>query len=266
MSERQEFNAATVEEAIAKASKKLSTPEPELNYETLDDGSPGFLGIGARDARISVTVPDVAVNIMSAELAEAPTEDEDLEQGGDEEQEPAEPDKAEYDEQDSTSLTAEESSSSNFAASDDLLEEVKIFTVETVEAMGFDARVDVYDTDEFIAVDVSPGDTGLFIGQKGETIDALQHLLNISAYRDREFVKRIVLDSEGYRQRRIEAVQGMAHRMARRAQREGRTIELPPMNSSERRIVHTYLKENPKVGTSSDGTGGSRRVNIFPAN
>lgn len=266
MSERQEFNASTVEEAIAKASEKLGTPESELNYETLDDGSPGFLGIGARDARISVSVPDAKATSTVTEPEEASTDDEDKDPGQDFEQEPEDLEAPGSNEQEYAPSTMEEDSSPKPAASEDLLAGIKSFTVETVKAMGFDARVDVYDTDEFIAVDVSPGDAGLFIGQKGETIDALQHLLNISAYRDREFVKRIVLDSEGYRQRRIEAVQGMAHRMARRAHREGRTIELPPMNSSERRIVHTYLKENPKVSTSSDGTGGSRRVNIFPTN
>ena len=251
MSDSQEFNAATVEKAVAKASEKLNIPESGLVYETLDDGSPGFLGIGARDARISVNIAEHEEKTIEPE--HTTSEDESVEEQTDElepnEQEPALP---------------EESSTAPVAMPGDLLAEIESFTAEAVKGMGFDARIDVYDTGGFIAVDVSPGDTGLFIGQKGETIDALQHLLNISAYRNRDFVKRIVLDSEGYRQRRIEAVQGMAHRMARRARREGRTIELPPMNSSERRIVHTYLKENPEVNTSSDGTGGNRRVNISP--
>jgi spoIIIJ-associated protein len=255
MSQNREFNAATLEEAVAKASERLDIPESELLYETLDAGSPGFLGIGARDARIMVNAPDYRE--AGVEPENTSPEDESV---------PLEYDQQtgvqEYSEQDP--IPPEEESSASATVPEELLAEIESFTKEAVEGMGFDARVDVYDADEFIAVDVLPGDPGLFIGQKGETIDALQHLLNISAYREREFVKRIVLDSEGYRQRRIEAVQGMAHRMARKAHREGRTIELPPMNSSERRVVHTYLKENPEVNTSSDGTGGNRRVNISP--
>ena len=104
--------------------------------------------------------------------------------------------------------------------------------------MGLDARIDVYDTESYVAVDVTSAEAGIFIGQKGETIDAFQYLLNVAIYRDRSYIKRIVVDSEGYRQRRIEAVQGIAHRMARKAVREGRSVELPPMNTSERRIVH----------------------------
>ncbi len=77
--------------------------------------------------------------------------------------------------------------------------------------------------------------------------------------------KRIVLDAEGYRQRRVEAVQGLAHRTARRAVREGRTVDLPPMNPSERRVVHLYLQDNPKVTTASEGNGENRKVRISPA-
>ena len=150
------------------------------------------------------------------------------------------------------------------AVPEELLDEIKAFVTSVVGAMGFEARIDVYDADGFIAVDVAPDNTALFIGQKGETIDALQFLLNSAVYRKRPFVKRIILDAEGYRQRRVEAIQGIAHRTARRAVRERRTVELPPMSASERRIVHLFLRDNPKVTTASEGTGENRRVRISP--
>jgi spoIIIJ-associated protein len=125
--------------------------------------------------------------------------------------------------------------------------------------------VDVYDANGFVAVDVASDSTALFIGQKGETIDALQYLVNAAVYRKRPFVKRIVLDAEGYRQRRVEAIQGIAHRTARRAVRERRPVELPPMSPAERRIVHLFLQNNPKVTTASEGSGDNRRVKISPA-
>ena len=255
MTENQEFNAATVEEAVAKASARLGLPEQEISYEVIDKGGPGFLGIGARDARISVSSARLADSNM--EPSETPIVEESLER--------------EQEFEANTTVVADDpvsevdqSTAPVAGAPEDLLLEIENFTTKAVKGMGFEASVEVYDAGEFIAVDVSPGDTGLFIGQKGETIDAFQHLLNIAVYNDRDFVKRIIIDSEGYRQRRIEAVQGMAHRMARRATREGRTVELPPMSSSERRIVHTYLKENPKVSTDSEGSGENRRVNISP--
>lgn len=257
MSESQEFNAATVEEAVSKASEKLGVPAPKLDYDVLDDGSPGFLGIGARDARITVSPvkPD----------PEGPSVEEPLDTPESNPTETAAGEEEIAQISQDESRTDEPKNLATVPVTEDLLTSVKSYTEEALEKMGFDARVDVYDTEGFVAVDVSPEDPGLFIGQKGETIDAFQHLINISVYKEREFSKRIVLDSEGYRQRRIEAVEGMAHRMARRATREGRDIQLPPMNSSERKIVHTYLKDDPRVETVSEGNGSSRRVSISPS-
>jgi len=138
------------------------------------------------------------------------------------------------------------------------------FMTTLLDKAGFDATVDAYDAEEVITVDVATKETGLLIGQKGETIDSIQHLLNISVYRDRPFVKRMIVDSEGYRQRRVEALQGMAHRTARRALREKRSLSLPPMSAAERRVIHLYLKENPHVTTSSEGQEEDRRVVVSP--
>ncbi len=246
MNETQEFNAPTVEEALTKASENLGLPKENLSYEVLDSGSSGFLGMGSRDARIEV------VSEVSPQEAEAVSEDNTAE----EEVEPYEP-------EDSSSPASP--AEGHNAAPEDLLNEVQQFASYSVDAMGLEARIDVYDAEDFIAVDVASTEAGLFIGQKGETIDAFQYLLNVAVYRDRPYVKRIIVDSEGYRQRRVEAVQGIAHRMARKAARERRLVELPPMNTSERRIVHVFLKENAQVSTASEGTGDNRRVTVSPS-
>jgi spoIIIJ-associated protein len=249
MTQTREFNGATVEEAIERASATLGLSAEELSYEVVDAGSDGFLGLGARDARILVEVPGTA--------------------SPDEEPEPTE----EYAEQTETAehaplelseVLAESPDAENVAVPEDLLDEIRSLVTAVVEAMGFESRIDVYDAGSFVAVDVTSDNTALFIGQKGETIDALQYLVNSAIYRKHSFVKRIILDAEGYRQRRVEAIQGIAHRTARRAIRERRSVELPPMNPSERRIVHLFLKDNPKVTTASEGSGENRRVRISP--
>jgi spoIIIJ-associated protein len=247
MTETREFNAATVDEAVEKASATLGLSVKELSYEVVDPGSEGFLGIGARDARIAVEVPGMA----RADTEEVPDEAN---------AEPADaPGSLELSE-----ILGEPSEAENIDVPEELLGEVRNFVTSVVEAMGFESRIDVYDAGSFIAVDVASDNTALFIGQKGETIDALQYLVNSAVYRKRPFVKRIILDAEGYRQRRVEAIQGIAHRTARRAIRERRTVELPPMNPSERRIVHLFLKDNPQVTTASEGSGENRRVRISP--
>jgi len=263
MTEEREFYATTVDEAVGKAADELGLPTDEISYTVLDEGNTGFLGIGARDARIlvttSVSTPEAAIeddeplaNLPDDASADSPNE-EPHDIGASSETSPL------------AEVYGDSSDSEPAEAPQELLDEVRVLVSTILDAMDFDAGVEVYDAGGFIAVDVASEDTALFIGQKGETIDALQYLVNVAAFKEREFFKRIVLDAEGYRQRRVEAIQGMAHRTARKALRERRTVEMPPMNSSERRVVHLYLSENPNVTTESEGTGDGRRVMVSPS-
>ena len=263
MTQNQEFNAGTVDEAVEKAAADLGVPAAELSYEVVDEGSEGFLGIGARDARIVVHAP-YAGGSTETTSSEAPSREEPREEPIPVESEELEEEVAEAPPSDLSEVFGGPAEGENVPAPEALLSEVRDLVSSVVEAMGFEARVDVYDADGFIAVDVASDSTALFIGQKGETIDAVQYLVNAAVYRQRPFVKRIVLDAEGYRQRRVEAIQGIAHRTARRALRERRPVELPPMSPAERRVVHIFLKDNPRVTTASEGSGENRRVKISP--
>ena len=253
MSDGQEFYAATVDEAVDKASAVLGVPRDRLDFEVQDEGSTGFLGIGARDARILVERSELNTGVPT--LGE---ESLTFEHSGERQAQPVEEESQE------AVQMVEDRDSVAEDAPEDLVLAIDEFVTALVEAMGLDATVDAYDAGDVIAVDVATKETGLFIGQKGETIDAIQYLLNVAIYKNRPFAKRIVVDSEGYRQRRIEAIQGMAHRTARRALREKRPLSLPPMPAAERRVVHLFLKENPKVTTSSEGKEEARRVVVSP--
>jgi spoIIIJ-associated protein len=253
MNEKQEFYAATVEDAIEKASADLGIPRDKLGFQVLDQGSTGFLGIGTRDARILVEHSEILANVEALAdedvLPQVPVEDNSVESEDQRETvQPVEPNE--------TAATED--------VPEDLIVGVDEFMTALVDSMGLDATVDAYDAGDVIAVDVATRETGLFIGQKGETIDAVQYLVNVAVYKNRPFIKRIVVDSEGYRQRRVEAIQGMAHRTARRALREKRPLELPPMSAAERRVVHLFLKDNPNVTTSSEGKEEERRVVVSP--
>jgi spoIIIJ-associated protein len=253
MSDKQEFYGATVEEAVEKASSALNIAREKLEFEVLDRGSTGFLGIGTRDARIVVERHESEGGGLTEGSYDQPLEPSD--QGSfapavvpSETTQPVKdpdvpPEEAPY----------------------ELIVAIDEFMTNLIDAMGFDATVDAYSTGDTITVDVATKETGLFIGQKGETIDSVQYLLNAAVYRNRPFFKRIIVDSEGYRQRRVEAIQGIAHRTARRALREKRPLSLPPMSAAERRIVHLFLKENPNVTTFSDGEEEGRKVIISPA-
>ncbi len=265
MTEKREFYAASVEEAVAKAATRLGKDRDELAYRVVDQGNSGFLGIGARDARIEVdapsnlseeapAAPDTAAEVPPVEVVAVAEDSATTEAPAvEEETEPVETDIAPEPREDAEEIPQ------------DAVNEAEERATALLNAMGFEARVEVYDAGGFVAVDVSTDDTALFIGQKGETIDALQYLINASVNRTRTSRVRIVLDAEGYRQRRVEALQGMAHRTARKALREARPIELPPMNPAERRVVHLFLRDNPRVTTESEGVGDARRVLVSPS-
>ncbi len=258
MTEKREFYAASVEEAVARAARDLGTEQDALSYRVVDQGNSGFLGIGARDARIEVDATPVANSeepVVPEPVPELPVTEEDTGNEDDTEEE-------------SRSVVADiapEPQEDAETIPEEIVVETEGRITALLDAMGFDARVEVYDAGGFVAVDVATEDTALFIGQKGETIDALQYLVNASINRTKTSRVRIVLDAEGYRQRRVEALQGMAHRTARKALREARPVELPPMNPAERRVVHLFLRDNPSVMTESEGVGDSRRVRVSPA-
>ena len=258
MTEKREFYAASVVEAVARAARDLGTEQDALSYRVVDQGNSGFLGIGARDARIEVDATPAANSeepVVPESVPELPVTEEDTGNEDDTEEE-------------SRSVVADiapEPQEDAETIPEEIVEETEGRITALLDAMGFDARVEVYDAGGFVAVDVATEDTALFIGQKGETIDALQYLVNASINRTKTSRVRIVLDAEGYRQRRVEALQGMAHRTARKALREARPVELPPMNPAERRVVHLFLRDNPSVMTESEGVGDSRRVRVSPA-
>lgn len=254
MTEMREFYAATVDEAVLRAAAALNIAPDRLSYEIVDPGGAGFLGIGAKDARINVRLEEV---LPPDPIAEDNQESQETEAST------SVPIISEEVREEASRVEVERVAEE--PVSPELLSEVKELVTSLVEAMDLSARIDVYESEDEIAVDVASPETGLFIGQKGETIDSLQYLVNVAAYKNRPFAKRIVLDSEGYRQRRIEAIQGIAHRTARKVIRERRPVELPPMNAPERRIVHIYLKDNSQVITASEGVGHNRRVTISPA-
>src|SRR3954468_1277541 len=133
-------------------------------------------------------------------------------------------------------------------------------------AVGFALRasVDVEETEEEIRATVNGEDLGLLIGKHGSTIDALQHLAARFAYRGQADRKAVVIDAAGYRERREGALRRAADQAVNDALAYGRPVELEPMSSPERRIVHTYLRDRTDVQTHSEGDEPDRRLVVTP--
>jgi spoIIIJ-associated protein len=136
---------------------------------------------------------------------------------------------------------------------------------EILKRMGLIVDVAVREDAEEVILDCAGEDAGRVIGKKGQTLDALQFLINKIVNRFPDGRRHIVLDSGDYRQRRENGLASMARREAKRAVAQSRIITLEPMSPRDRRVIHLSLAKFPGVSTRSDGQGSERRVRIIPA-
>ncbi len=133
-----------------------------------------------------------------------------------------------------------------------------------VHGLGIDADIEIEEAEGRVTGTVSGGDLGLLIGRHGQTIDAIQYLANAVVHRRQTESVEVVVDAEGYRERRERALCGVADRAVAEVLRTGRPVALEPMTSVERKIVHLHLQEMDGVGTSSEGVEPNRHVIVLP--
>lgn len=139
--------------------------------------------------------------------------------------------------------------------------------VERIAAgVGLAVDVDVSEEADTILVSCSGGDLGVLIGRHGQTIDAIQYLVNAILARTSEGPRKdAVVDAAGYRERRTATLEELAARSAERARASGAEVSLDPMTAVERKVVHLRLRDEPDIETSSAGSEPNRYVVIRPA-
>ncbi|MBN1824605.1 MAG: protein jag [Endomicrobiales bacterium] len=119
---------------------------------------------------------------------------------------------------------------------------------------------------EGVSVEMKTSDGSLIIGKGGQTLDALEHVVNLIVNRDEATRTKIDLDTEGYRRRRLETIENLVKKGVAQAKRTGKPFRFDPMPARERRIIHVLLKEDASVETFSEGEGGFRKVVVKPKN
>ncbi len=246
--ERNEMNAVeaegtTIEEAIANALKQLHVERDRVEVEVLTQPTKGFLGIGGKKARVRTTlrVP------LSARAPEPPPTEVTR---------PRDP-------------RAEPAGETPVAApiSMEMGEKACAILKEILQLMGSEARLglDTHNGETVITATAnSKTPEGFLIGHRGQTLDALEYLLNRIVIKSDETEAHIALDIEGYRERRWKSLESLALRLGERAKRRRKTITLSPMSPRDRRVIHLTLQEDPLVTTKSMGRGYFRQVTIVP--
>jgi spoIIIJ-associated protein len=147
----------------------------------------------------------------------------------------------------------------------ELATEVRELLETVLDAIGVSARVEIREDDESLVATIAGRELGLVIGKHGQTIDAIQYLVNAIAWRGHgEERKPVVVDAAGYRERREATLGTLALRSAERAKASGSAVELDPMTAVERKVVHMHLKDVPGVTTRSEGTEPNRYIVVEP--
>ena len=142
----------------------------------------------------------------------------------------------------------------------DLVEKSKEYLEKLFELMGVEAQAEVTLEDDVLHVELIGKKIGVLIGKRGETLDSVRYLLSlyVGKYTDQKI--KVVLDSEGYLAKREQALQKLAVSIAHKVKKTRRRVVLEPMNSYERRIIHSTLQDDPYVKTVSEGEEPFRKV------
>jgi spoIIIJ-associated protein len=222
-----EAEGETVDEAIGNALAELAITREQAEVEIVQDARRGVFGFGGQPARVRVSVRGAVVVEPLAAVSSIPEPRGTVGAIGG--------------------------------------EAVGVLT-RLLELMGFGARVDAIGGDEpaEVCLRISSEAGGLLIGRHGQTLDALEYLLNRLVERRDERIRRILLDTEGYRERRRRELIETARRLAARVRETGRPVAMNPSNARERRIVHLALADDARLSTRSDGEGPFRHVVISP--
>ncbi|GGE00595.1 RNA-binding cell elongation regulator Jag/EloR [Paenibacillus nasutitermitis] len=145
----------------------------------------------------------------------------------------------------------------------DPLAEAQRFVIEVAETMGLAVQIARHDSKDGLVLSLSgSGDLGMLIGRRGQTLDALQYLVNIVANRYSDNHLRIVLDAEDFRERRRKTLEDLSDRLAGQVIRSRKEVVLEPMSPHERKIIHSQLQNHAKIKTFSKGDEPNRRVVI----
>ena len=225
-------SAKTVDDAITEAMIQLGVTSDRLEYEVIEKGSSGFLGIGMKQAVIEARrKPESEPEVVEEEPV-APVE---------------EPKKARE--------LAE--------VQPQTVEAVKTFLADTMKAMNMEVEIEIsIDEDGALCADLRGEHMGILIGKRGQTLDSLQYLANRVANKHQDGYVRVKLDTENYRARREETLKHLAKNIAHKVKRNRRPVALEPMNPYERRVIHSALQSDPYVTTHSEGEEPYRKVVI----
>lgn len=245
-----------VEQAIEAGLAQLNVGREDVNIEVLDEGSSGFLGIGGREAQVRLTVksekgvkeqPSPQVSDITTAKPVQEVQEPTLE-----EEKP---------------ITQLEPSIEEPTNEEEVAKEIISTLLDRMQVVA-DIDLRQSEPDDMTGerrwiIDITGEDMGILIGPRGETLNSLQYVARLMTGHQIRRRPGFIVDIEGYRARREQALARLAERMADKVVNRGHSMSLEPMPPNERRIIHITLREDERVYTESIGEGRRRKVKIF---
>ena len=259
-----EFSAKTVQDAITEACTHFIVTSSSLEYEVVEEGSTGFLGIGSKPAVIKARVKSEDVEEAKSVFSEDAKEEkkdnkeakkENIKEVKAEVKEAKKEEKAEKKEENKREINVNAAEVEKTA--NDFLKDV-------LDKMGIANEITTkYDSNEnCLNIEISGEDMGVLIGKRGQTLDSLQYLVSLVVNKGTKEYIRVKVDTENYRERRNKTLENLAKNMAFKVKRTRRSVTLEPMNPYERRVIHSALQNDSYVTTHSEGEEPYRKVVI----
>ena len=273
-------SAKTVDDAITEALIQLGVTSDKLEYEVIEKGSAGFLGIGMKQAVIEARrkpeevveeEPEIKFDFSLDEKKEpkkeikkdTKKEKKDVKAQTEVQKETVKvkAEKRKNSETEETEKAPAKREIVKVRVTEEAKSAVEGFLADTLKAMGMEVELtSVIEEDGSLTVDMKGENMGILIGKRGQTLDSLQYLANRVANKHQDGYVRVKLDTENYRARREETLKHLAKNIAHKVKRNRRPVALEPMNPYERRIIHSALQSDPYVTTHSEGEEPYRKV------
>ena len=261
-----EVSGKNVDEALTNALIKLETTSDIVEYEVIEKGSAGFLGMGRKLAVIKVRKKEdkpVEANVKAKETETQKVADSSVSY----EPVKAEPVKSVDNNEikdDSHEQPKKTSKYTTVMPNEEVERRITTFLGDMFKAMNLEVKIDVkFDDPDCVNVELSGPNMGVLIGKRGQTLDSIQYLTSLVVNKGKDKYVRIKVDTEDYRNRRKETLESLAKNIAYKVKRSRKPVSLEPMNPYERRIIHSTLQNDKFVSTRSEGEEPFRHVVVY---
>ena len=248
-----------VEEAVALALIDLKVSRDEVEVTVLEEPTKGFLGIGAKLAKVKVEKKNIQPEPEEKKASEKKAQPKKSSKSKD--KKPAEKkSQGEKPEEKKRNIVLDDVDINDLTVVED--HEALAFLKDITGKMGLELDFSARTGEDLVYVEMKGKDSRTVIGKRGQTLDAIQYLTSLVVNKDNEKYTKVVVDAENYRAKREKTLEQLANRLAAKVVKTRKHVRLEPMNPYERKVIHATLQKNPNITTRSEGEEPYRRVVI----